>query len=192
MFGQSIVVSDCPKCGGRGQTYDEPCPACRGRGRINKTSKVQVRIPAGVEDGNRMRVPGAGDAGVRGGPPGDLYVFIRVRDDPRFERSGMNLHTAAEATYPRLVLGGPVTVKNLEGKNIEINVPAGTQVGEVLRVPGQGVPELNHPERRGNLYVHIGITIPKKASAFEKELLQKLDEGAGPKKGSKKGVFGKK
>ena len=192
MFGQSIVVTDCPKCGGRGQTYEEMCPTCRGKGRVNKTSKVEIRIPAGVEDGNRMRVPHAGDAGYRGGPPGDLYVFIRVRDSPGFERSGMNLRTVAEATYPRLVLGGPVTVRNLEGKNIEINVPAGTQVGDTLRVPGQGLPELDHPERRGNLYVTMGISIPKKVSAFEKELLQKLDESAGSKKSSKKSVFGKK
>ena len=191
MFGQQLVISDCPMCQGRGQTYEEMCPECRGKGRLNKTSKVQVRIPAGVDDGNRMRVPNAGDAGYRGGPPGDLYVFIHVRDDPHFQRNGMNLRTVAEATYPRLVLGGTVTVKNLEGKNIEINIPAGTQVGDTLRVAGQGVPELDRPDHRGNLYVTMGIEIPKKVSAFEKELLQKLDENAGSKKTSRKGVFKK-
>ncbi len=191
MFGQGYVITECPKCGGRGQSYEQACPECRGRGRVNKTATVEVKIPAGIDDGQRMRVPGAGDAGYHGGPAGDLYVFVHVRDHPDFVRDGMNLYTLAEVSYPKLVLGGKINVKNLEGKTIEIDVKAGTQVGDKLRVPGQGMPEIGR-SGRGNLIVQVSVAIPKKVSAAEKELLMKLDEGAGSKKGIKKSVFGKK
>lgn len=191
MFGQGYVITECPQCGGRGQSYEQPCPECRGRGRVNKTATVEVKIPAGIDDGQRMRVPGAGDAGYHGGPAGDLYVFVHVKEHPDFVRDGMNLYTLAEVSYPKLVLGGKINVKNLEGKTIEIDVKAGTQVGEKLRVPGQGMPEIGR-SGRGNLIVQVSVAIPKKVSAAEKELLMKLDETAGAKKSAKKSVFGKK
>ncbi len=191
MFGQGYVITECPQCGGRGQSYEQPCPECRGRGRVNKTATVEVKIPAGIDDGQRMRVPGAGDAGYHGGPAGDLYVFVHVKEHPDFVRDGMNLYTLAEVSYPKLVLGGKINVKNLEGKTIEIDVKAGTQVGDKLRVPGQGMPEIGR-SGRGNLIVQVSVAIPKKVSAAEKELLMKLDETAGAKKSAKKSVFGKK
>ena len=191
MFGQGYVITECPQCGGRGQSYEQPCPECRGRGRVNKTATVEVKIPAGIDDGQRMRVPGAGDAGYHGGPAGDLYVFVHVKDHPDFVRDGMNLYTIAEVSYPKLVLGGKINVKNLEGKTIEIDVKAGTQVGEKLRVPGQGMPEIGR-SGRGNLIIQVSVAVPKKVTAAEKELLMKLDETAGAKKSAKKSVFGKK
>jgi len=193
IFGQGIVESECPKCNGQGTLYETMCPDCRGKGRSNKTATVDVKIPAGVDTGNRLRVPGAGDSGYRGGPAGDLYVYIRVKDDKEFVREREHLHVVAEISYSKLVLGGTVEVKNIEGKTIEITVPAGTQVGEVLRVPGQGMPTINSGYR-GNLYVTTGIKIPKKVTSEEKELLLKLDETAGTKSGAKKakkGIFGK-
>ncbi|AGI48452.1 chaperone protein DnaJ [Thermoplasmatales archaeon BRNA1] len=192
-FGNAVSISPCPKCGGTGKTFDTPCPKCRGRGRVNKTTKVSVHIPAGIEDGMRLRVPGAGDAGTNGGAPGDLFVVVHVRENGSFERDGTDLWAVAETTYPRLVLGGTVEVKNVEGKTIEINVPAGTQVGGVIRVPGQGLPSVNRPSDRGNLYVRVAIKVPKKVTDMEKELLMKLDSEAGKKPSKKsKGIFGKK
>ncbi len=148
---------------------------------MNKETKVDVKIPAGAATGNRLRVPGAGDAGYRGGQPGDLYVFIQVRDDPEFAREGSNLYTAMDTTYPKLVLGGTDKVKTLDGTTVELTIPPGTQVGTALRIPGFGVPEIRGG-RRGDLYVKVNLTIPKRPSAAEKELLQQLDSAAGVKK----------
>ena len=194
-FGQAITLSECPKCNGSGNIYETMCPECKGEGRIKKTSKVEVNIPVGVEDGMRIRVPGAGNAGYHGGPSGDLYVVIHMKNSPNFERDGVNLYTVVDVPYPRLVLGGTVVVRNVEGKSIELTIPKGTQVGETLRIPGQGMPELHSSGRRGYLYVTTTITIPKTVSSDEKELLMQLDETAGTKKRSKKsesGLFGKK
>ena len=194
MFGQMVTQGDCPKCNGSGTLYETMCPECKGKGRLNKTSKVELKIPVGVEHGMRMRVPGAGNAGYRGGPSGDLYVVIHVKDNPNFERDGENLYTVVDVPYPRLVLGGTVTVRNIEGKSIELTIPKGTQVGETLRIPGQGLPELQRADRRGNLYVTTKVTVPKTVSSEEKELLMKLDSDAGAKKkkSEKGGLFGKK
>lgn len=193
IFGQSVMVSDCPTCGGRGTTAETVCPACRGRGRLNKDTKVDVKIPAGAATGNRLRVPGAGDAGYRGGQPGDLYVFIQVRDHPDFVRDGSNLITTVDTTYPKLVLGGTEQVKTLDGQTAELNIPPGTQVGEALRLSGLGLPEIRGG-RRGDLYVKVNLPIPKRPTAAEKELLQQLDSTATkPKgKGKRSGLFGQK
>ena len=190
MFGQMVTQAECPKCNGSGTLYETMCPECKGKGRLNKTSKVELKIPVGVEHGMRMRVPGAGNAGYRGGPSGDLFVVIHVKDNPNFERDGENLYTTVDVPYPRLVLGGTVTVKNIEGKSIELTIPKGTQVGETLRIPGQGLPELQNADRRGNLYVTTKVIVPRTVSSEEKELLQKLDSDAGTKK--RGGLFSKK
>jgi molecular chaperone DnaJ len=197
MFGSTVMVSECDRCGGTGRIYTTPCPNCRGRGIVSKNSKIEIKVPAGVEDGMQMRVPGAGDAGLNGGPSGDLYVVFHVTDYKGFKRDGADLWIDAETTYPRLVLGGTVKVTNLEGQEIEANIPAGTQVGGVLKIAGQGLPTVNRGSSRGNLYVRLGITVPKRTSDYEKELLLKLDEEAGTKRtrskiGKKGSIFGKK
>ncbi|NLL94411.1 MAG: molecular chaperone DnaJ [Thermoplasmatales archaeon] len=187
-FGQMRQTAECPDCGGRGRTFKERCRECKGSGRTRKTSTVDVKIPRGAEDGMRLRVPGKGDAGINGGPPGDLYVVIHVEDHPDFKRDGANLWTEIRTTYPRLVLGGEETVKTLEGEKVALAIPAGTQVGSVLRMPGKGVYRYGSSVR-GNLYVRVFMDVPKKVSDFERESLEKLD---GRDKPAKKRRFGKK
>ncbi len=189
MFGNTISVSECPRCNGSGKIPVDTCTRCNGRGRINKDSKVAINIPKGIEDGMRIRVGGAGDAGYNGGPAGDLYVVVHVKEHRNFERDGADLWMKCDVSYPKLVLGGSITISTIEGKSVEINIAPGTQVDSVLKVPGQGLPEMRHTTR-GNLYVRLGVVIPKKTTAEEKELLMKLDANAGKKTTSKKkGLF---
>ena len=189
MFGNTISVSECSRCNGTGRIPVEMCPRCNGRGRVNKDSKVAISIPKGIEDGMRIRVGGAGDAGYNGGPAGDLYVVVHVKEHKTYERDGADLWMKCEVSYPKLVLGGSITVTTLEGKSVEITISPGTPVDSVLKVPGQGLPEMRRSVR-GNLYVRLGVAIPKKVTAEEKELLMKLDANAGKKTNSKKkGLF---
>ena len=196
-FGQMVSVSDCPACGGRGKVADEKCPKCRGRGSIQKTSKIKINTPKGVDDGMRLRVAGAGNASPNGGPPGDLFVVMHVRQNRQFERDGYNLWTGVTTTYPRLVLGGTAKVKTLDGKSVELNVPAGTQVGSVLRIPGEGLPKGGSTTARGDLFVRVRIEVPKTVSKEDRELLVKLDSSSNQESGSiskkiKDAIFGKK
>ena len=186
-FGRIASVVDCPKCNGAGRTYKERCPKCRGSGRMSKTHTVSVTIPKGVEDGTRMRVQGEGDAGYNGGPPGDLYVIVHVKDDRRFEREGVNLWTEITTTYPRLVLGGTEEVTTLEGETAKVTIPPGTQVGSVLRISGKGLPKFRG-STRGDMFLRVKINVPKKVSDEEKEYLQKLDDRAGTGK-KQKSIF---
>lgn len=190
-FGQMRQVTDCPDCRGRGRTFKERCKECRGSGRVRKTSTVNVTIPKGAEEGMRLRVPGKGDAGIDGGPPGDLYVVIHVENHPVFKRDGANLWTELVTTYPRLVLGGEEQVMTLEGEKAMLTIPPGTQVGSVLRVPNKGVHKYGSSVR-GNLYVRVMIEVPKKVSPFERECLEKLDGREPGEKPSRKKRFGKK
>jgi len=184
VFGRMASVSDCPKCSGSGRTYKERCPKCRGSGRISKTSTVSVNIPKGVEDGTRLRIQGEGDAGYNGGPAGDLYVMIHVKSDKRFEREGINMWADLVTTYPRLVLGGTEEVTTLEGETAKVTIPAGTQVGAVLRIQGKGLPKFRGTTR-GDLFLKIRIEVPTKVSEEEKECLRRLDDKAGPPKKQK-------
>lgn len=179
MFGQMQSVSECPDCHGKGKVPLEKCPKCHGQGRMSKTSKVSIKIPAGVDEGSRVRVPGAGDAGYNGGPAGDLFVVVHVRDEKMFERDGINLWTGLTTTYPKLVLGGEAPVQTLDGETAMLRIPPGTQVGAVLRIAGKGLPKINSPSSRGDLFVRVRIDVPTKVSDMEKELLKKLDETAG-------------
>ena len=188
-FGRIASVTDCPKCSGSGRTYKERCPKCRGSGRISKTSIVNVIIPKGSEDGMRLRLQGEGDAGYNGGPAGDLYVVVRVKEDKRFEREGINLWADIVTTYPRLVLGGTEDVVTIDGETAKVTIPAGTQVGAVLRLAGKGLPKFRG-NSRGDLFLRVKISVPTRVSEEEKECLRKLDDKAGtPKK--QKGFFKK-
>lgn len=183
-FGNMVSVGDCGACGGTGRTFRERCPACRGSGRLNQTSKVSVNIPKGIEEGMRIKVAGGGDAGANGGPPGDLFVVVHIKEDKSFERDGMNLWTEIKTTYPKLVLGGEGTVRTIDGETISITIPPGTQVGGVLRISGKGLPKLSQSVR-GNMFVRVMMEVPSKVSAYEKELLTKLDDNAGKKPAGK-------
>jgi len=189
-FGNMVTVTECPDCHGRGSTYEERCPSCRGTGRVTEDAKISLNIPKGIEDGMRLKVTGDGNAGINGGPAGDLYVVIHVKGDSAFERDGSNLWTGVKTTYPKLVLGGEEKVKTLEGETVALKIPAGTAVGTVLRIAGKGLPRMNSSSR-GDLMVRVSIDIPKKVTAEEKELLMKLDASAGSKakpKSRKSGV----
>ncbi|MDR3283192.1 MAG: molecular chaperone DnaJ [Candidatus Methanoplasma sp.] len=179
-FGNMVSVSDCPECRGTGRTSKERCPKCRGSGHLNVTSKVTVNIPKGIEDGSRIRVPRAGDAGRNGGSPGDLIVVVHVRGAQDFKRDGADLWTTITTTYPRLVLGGEETISTIDGETISLAIPPGTQVGGVLRVLGKGLPKMNLGTR-GNMFVRVMMDVPQKVSAEEKEILLRLDDSAGKK-----------
>lgn len=183
-FGNMVTVSDCPDCRGKGQTSAERCPHCRGNGRLTKDSHIDLNVPKGMEEGMRLRVSGAGNAGYNGGPAGDLFVVIHVKQDKVFDRDGANLWTGISTSYPKLVLGGEETVQTLEGEKVVLKVPAGTQVGTVLRIPGKGLPR-SGSSSRGDLMVRVSVTVPKKVSDEERELLMKLDSSVKPSSGRK-------
>lgn len=193
MLGQMVQIVECPTCRGRGRTFDEKCDRCRGSGRAHETTKVRITIPAGINDGDRIKIPGGGDAGYNGGQAGDLYVVVHVKPRKGFERDGINLWTSAVTTYPKLVLGGEEDLETLDGKTVRMKIPSGTQVGAVLRIPGNGMPRRNSPGIRGDLFVKVNIEVPKTVSSLERECLIKLDESAGsrsPKKGKLKKKLG--
>jgi molecular chaperone DnaJ len=150
---------------------------------------VSVTIPKGIEDGTRLRIQGEGDAGYNGGPAGDLYVVVQVKDDKRFEREGINLWAEMLTTYPRLVLGGTEEVITLEGETAKVTIPPGTQVDSVLRIPGKGLPKFRGTSR-GDLFLRVKIKVPTRTSEEDKELLRRLDDKAGSSKRSK-GFFKK-
>lgn len=184
MFGQMVTVSDCPDCRGTGKTYEERCPHCRGTGRVNKDAHIDLNIPKGMEEGMRLRVAGAGNAGYNGGPAGDLFVVIHVKQDKVFDRDGSNLWTGITTSYPKLVLGGEEIVTTLEGDKVQLKIPAGTAVGTVLRIAGKGLPKTNS-STRGDLMVRVSVNVPKRVTEEERELLMKLDSSAGSSKAKK-------
>jgi molecular chaperone DnaJ len=172
-FGQVMRSAVCDTCGGDGRVPREPCHECRGRGRKVERVKVTVDVPAGIADGQRIRIAGRGHAGERGGPAGDLYVQIRVREDSRFVRDGDDLVTAVDVAAPLAALGTTVRVPTVGDDDVEVEIPAGTQPHEVLIVRGKGMPALRG-RRTGNLRVVINVVIPKHLSREQRELLEQL------------------
>ena len=172
-FGQVVRATVCDRCDGDGRTAKEPCKACRGRGRKVETAKVSVDVPAGIADGQRIRIAGRGHAGERGGPPGDLYVLIGVREDSRFVRDGDDLVTAVDVAAPLAALGTTVSVPTVDG-SLELDIPAGTQPHETLLVRGAGMPALRG-RRRGDLRVVVNVVIPRRLTAEQRELLAQLN-----------------
>lgn len=159
----------CPDCQGTGQTIADPCKQCHGAGRVKDRTRIRLKIPAGIEEGARLRSTGNGDAGTRGGPNGDLYVVIQIKSHEVFERDGHDLHCEVPLSYPIAALGGDLPVPTLDGK-ANVKVPAGTQNGATFRLRGQGLKHLDS-ERKGDLYVHVQIAVPTKLTAEQKEKL---------------------
>ena len=180
-------VSTCPACGGVGET-STPCGTCSGDGRVRGTKKISLRVPPGVDEGSRLRVRGEGDAGRKGGPNGDLYVFIAVKPHPELRRDGTTIHSDKEISYIDAILGTTVQVTTVDGV-VDLKVPSGTQPGTTLVMSKRGVPKLGASTARGDHLVHIKVKIPKSLSDKEKELVEQLKsmyvEGAadGKKKG---------
>lgn len=170
----------CDSCGGSGRVIADPCPTCRGAGRVEGQQQISVKVPAGVHDGARLRLVGEGEAGISGGPPGDLYVVIGIREHPLFERDGTELLCEVPVPFVRAALGGEIEVPTLEGK-VTMQIPEGTQSGKVLRLRGKGLPPLqpgverSRLERlRGDFYVRIFVEVPTKLSARQRELLSEF------------------
>ncbi|MCK5037676.1 MAG: molecular chaperone DnaJ [Thermoplasmata archaeon] len=172
-YSQFISINACPTCRGQGQIIEKPCDKCGGAGKAKKTSKISIKIPPGSDTGTRLRLGGEGEAGTRGGPPGDLYIVVHVTPHNRFARDGRHLYTKAEISYPEAALGTEIDVQTLDGK-ANMKVPAGTQPGTVLRMRGKGVNVLGG-RGRGDLHVKIDVKVPKKLSRDEKKLLKELD-----------------
>ena len=171
--GFFMIERPCPTCHGAGQVIAEPCTACRGEGRIDKEKTLSVNIPVGVDDGTRIRLSGEGEAGMRGGPPGDLYIFIHLKQHPLFQRDGTTLFARAPVSFTTAALGGTIEVPGIDRKPCEIRIQPGTQPGNQVRLRGRGMPALNG-RGVGDLVVQIDVEMPTKLSARQKELLEEF------------------
>ncbi|AEE36345.1 unnamed protein product [Arabidopsis thaliana] len=172
-FGMFSQVSICPNCGGDGEVISENCRKCSGEGRVRIKKSIKVKIPPGVSAGSILRVAGEGDSGPRGGPPGDLYVYLDVEDVRGIERDGINLLSTLSISYLDAILGAVVKVKTVEG-DTELQIPPGTQPGDVLVLAKKGVPKLNRPSIRGDHLFTVKVSVPNQISAGERELLEEL------------------
>lgn len=168
------VMRTCPNCAGRGQIIKNPCKKCKGAGRVEKEKTLEVKIPAGVETGSRLRITGEGEAGTQGGAAGDLYVVIHVAEHEIFERQGANLYSATPVTFAQAALGAEITVKTLDGEET-LKIPAGTQTGTVFRVKSQGMPALGG-RGKGDLFVAVTLITPKTLTKEQRKLLEQLAE----------------
>lgn len=190
-FGSFTQVSVCPSCGGTGQIIEEKCPACGGRGQKEETKKIKITIPGGVDNGTRLRVSNEGDAGKMGGPPGDLYVFLSVKENREFQRDGINILSEIKISYLQAILGCCLEINTVDGKS-ELTIPAGTQPNTILTLEDKGVPRLGNPVSRGDHLITISIDIPTKITPEERELLEKLASIKGERtgKGGLEGFLG--
>jgi molecular chaperone DnaJ len=171
--GFFVLEQTCPNCRGSGQVISDPCQACRGDGRVEKQRSLEVRIPAGVDEGTRIRLSGEGEAGPRGGPPGDLYIFVHLARHPIFQREGTTLFARCPVTFTTAALGGVIEVPGLDRRKHEIRIPAGIQTGKQLRQRGAGMPVLNG-HGHGDMVIQVEVETPTRLSARQKELLEEF------------------
>ena len=189
--GFFATSSTCPRCGGEGQIVEDPCKTCRGQGRVRKEAELKVKIPPGIYHGATLRISGEGEAGPRGGQPGDLYLEIHIKADPRFERHEDDLSVNAHVDIATAALGGTVTAPTIDGEPVTVKIAQGTQAGATLRVRERGMPKL-HGRGRGDLLVHVRVEVPRELTAKQKELLEEFRKTSHeePSKGDG-GVFGR-
>jgi molecular chaperone DnaJ len=164
----------CPTCHGRGQSIDSPCVSCSGSGRVTRERTLSVNIPPGVEDGTRIRLAGEGEAGLRGGPPGDLYIFLSLAAHPFFQREGADLHCRVPVSMVAAAIGGEVEVPTIDGGKSKVKVPEGTQSGRRFRLQGKGMPVLRS-RQTGDMYVQVMVETPQKLTKRQRELLAEFD-----------------
>ena len=165
----------CPTCQGRGQVIEDPCKNCGGAGRVTRERTLSVNIPAGVEDGTRIRLAGEGEAGMRGGPPGDLYIFLSLAQHAFFQRDGADLHCRVPISMVTAALGGDCEVPSIDGSKAKVKVPAGTQTGRRFRLTGKGMPVLRS-KQTGDMYVQVVVETPQNLSKKQRELLAEFNK----------------
>ncbi|MTJ08037.1 MULTISPECIES: molecular chaperone DnaJ [unclassified Anabaena] len=190
-FGSFTQVSTCPACDGTGTVVEDKCDACDGKGANQVTKKLKINVPAGVDNGTRLRISQEGDAGQRGGPPGDLYVYLFVNEDEEFHREGININSEIKISYLQAILGCRLEVNTVDGP-VELVIPAGTQPNTVMKLENRGVPRLGNPVSRGDHLLTVLIDIPTKIIPEERELLEKLAKIKGDRtgKGGLEGFLG--
>eukprot|EP01023_Acetabularia_acetabulum_P028990 TRINITY_DN27382_c0_g2_i1.p1 TRINITY_DN27382_c0_g2~~TRINITY_DN27382_c0_g2_i1.p1 ORF type:complete len:417 (+),score=74.42 TRINITY_DN27382_c0_g2_i1:163-1413(+) len=186
-LGELQQITTCPSCKGQGTTSD-PCATCGGDGRVRAQKKVEVDIPAGIDDGNRLRLAGEGNAGLRGGPSGDMYVQVRVRKDAVLTRQKEDIHCNVDISYLDAILGTSVTIPTVDG-TVEMKIPEGTQPGTILKLGQRGVPILGQRNKRGDQLVHIIVKIPTSPSPQEKEKMEELRQMTKSEQKSPFGAF---
>ncbi|HAJ93286.1 MAG TPA: molecular chaperone DnaJ [Synergistaceae bacterium] len=188
-FGQMAQVTACPTCHGKGKVIKTPCRECRGQGRVRKQHSVDVKIPAGIDTGIRLRVSSQGEAGINGGPSGDLFLLIEVKPDRRFQRKGDDLNTSVDIQYPQAALGCEVKIETFDGFET-LDIPAGTQPGSKLRIKGRGMPRLRG-KGSGDMNILVRVSISKNPSAKERELLEQIAKDMKVPVKNKEGFFDK-
>ncbi|MCQ2977627.1 MAG: molecular chaperone DnaJ [archaeon] len=190
LFGQVVSYGECRNCRGTGKIIKEPCSKCRGRGTVKEEKTISVKIPAGVEDGNRLRISGEGNAGEKGAIPGNLYVEINIQKHLDFQRDGSNLYYEKQISFVQASLGDTVDIPTINGE-VELKIPAGTQSGSVFRLRGKGMPVMQR-DIKGNLYVTVTVVVPQKLNKEQQKLLRKFAEISGEEISEiKKGFFDK-
>ena len=183
---QSTAV--CPQCSGRGKIIKTPCNTCRGKGKVRRTQKIKVKVPAGVDAGQTVRVRNEGCVGSNGGPNGDLMVEIYIKRHPIFERDGMHVYCEVPITFTQAALGAEIEVPTLDGK-VKFEIPEGTQTGKMFTLLGKGIPAVNNPKRRGDHRFNVVVETPTKLTKEQKELLRKLDDSLDGKSSPKRNKF---
>lgn len=174
LFGTFMTRTTCTTCSGKGKTYDKKCSHCRGTGSINENKELEVKIPAGVDTGNRLRLAGKGEAGINGGPNGDVYIEFSVKDHPLFERDEEDIYLTLPITITDAVLGTKVDVPTLTGP-VKLTIPAGSKTGDKHRLKGKGL-DVPNSSRKGDMYVVLKIEVPQKLSKEQKKLFEALKE----------------
>jgi len=190
-FGNFTQVAECPSCNGTGQIISDPCTSCGGNGVKQVRKKLRINIPAGVDTGTKLRVSGEGNAGLKGGPPGDLYVFIKVKKDSKLKRDGVTIYSEIVVSYLQAILGDTVEITTVDGK-VNLKIPSGTQPNTTLSLENKGVPRLGNPVARGNHEVLVKVKLPTRITDDERNLLEDLASQYSDKNiNSNSGLFSK-
>jgi len=179
--GFFTIERTCPTCHGGGRVIENPCRVCAGQGRVRREKTLSVSIPAGVEDGNRIRLTGEGEAGVRGGAPGDLYIFLSVKPHRFFQRDGANIQCRVPIDMATAALGGTIEVPAIDGTRAKLTIPAGTQTGRQFRIKGKGMSVLRSPSR-GDMYIEATVETPVNLTKRQQELLREFAEAGDGKR----------
>jgi molecular chaperone DnaJ len=185
-----MIEKTCHTCQGLGKIIEKPCKKCAGSGRINREKELKVTIPTGVEDGTRIRLSGEGEVGFRGGPAGDLYIFISVKPHQLFRRDSANLHCGVPIKFTTATLGGSIEVPTIDGSKVKVTIPEGTQSGHQFRLKGKGMSVMRSTSR-GDMYIQVRVETPVKLSKKQKDLLKEFDAKGGGSSPESESFFSK-